>query len=80
MSDTLNIYRHADGHYVLVPGPPLDTMPGDNVAWLGSLHRSSFDPELLRGIEAQLLERTCATITAEQFYAPSNAQLLAPQH
>jgi hypothetical protein len=33
-----------------------------------------------RGIEAQLRVCTCATITAEQFYAPSHAHSLAQQH
>ena len=80
MIETLNVYWHEDGHYLFVPGPPIDAMRGEHVAWLGTMHCDSIGVELRRGIEEQLQSRACATITAAQFYAPANANLLAQQH
>ena len=77
MTQTLNVYWHEDGLYLFVPGPPIDAMRGERVAWLGTMQRDSIGVELRRGIEEQLRSRTCATITAAQFYAPSSAHLLA---
>ena len=73
MSETLNVYWHEDGHYLFVPGPPVDSMRGAKIAWLGTMQRECIGPALRRGIEEQLQFRTCAMITAAQFYAPSHA-------
>ena len=71
MSETLNVYWHDDGHYLLVRGP-VDGIRDAKVAWLGTMESGHLPPSVRLGVEEQLQMHTCALITAAQFYAPSH--------
>ena len=78
MLEPLNVYRHDDGHYLLAPGPAVETVRGSRVAWLGVVEMDSLEPLLRDSVREQLERDACAKVTAAQFYAP--ARLLSAQH